>query len=358
MKALDKARNLAQKIAKQAPDMRVPTAGGDFKPPAEGLARLRFVGYVEVGPQVETYLGSPRIKPKVLLQFELSGKKHPPIELEDGTVVPRRMTIELTHSNSERATLYKLFTVMNHRKDASHIAMLIGDSFIGKVFHHEFKDSRGQDRVVARLKPKGGEYTIAPPFYETEDGDIKEYAVDEMLSDPMLFFWDLPDMEQWDSLYIDGEFSDGNSRNVIQEKIRRSTEWENSPMFAILEEDDDIDPASYAALDPVVTLPEEDDSDSKAKPAKSAKPAKKTVKKAVVEEDEEDEDEDDDEEEAPPPPKKKAAKKTSKPAPKPPVDEDEDEEDEDEEDDEEEDDAPPSTNKQRVNRLLDGIQNL
>ena len=211
-------------------DMREAEAFKGSEPPAEGATRLRFVGYVELGDQVETYMGAPRVRPKVALTFELSGKRHPPVTLEDGTVLPRRLKIELTQSLSERATLFQLFRTMNHSGQASHIAQLLGDAFVGRVYHHTFTDAKGNERKIARLKPKGGTYSIQPPFYENEDGETKEYRVDEPLSEAMMFFWDTPDLEMWDSLYIDGTWNDGRSRNVVQESLRRAVNWEGSPM--------------------------------------------------------------------------------------------------------------------------------
>lgn len=293
--ALKKAQELANKVAKQATDMRVADAGSGYQPPAAGFVRMRLVGYVEVGDQAESYLGAVRIKPKVVLHFELSGKNHEPIKLEDGTVFPRRMKIELTQSNSERANLYKLFQQMNYDGDASHISQLIGKPYVGRIYHHNFTDGKGQKRTIARLKPEGGAYTIAPPFYEDgETGEEREYKVDPMLSEPLLFFWDFPDMDQWDSLFIEGEYEEGRSRNVIQERIRQATNWEESPMYALLSESD-REESEYEPIESKFDLEEESApaEEEKPKPAKATKVAKKAVKKAapVVEEEEEEEEE-------------------------------------------------------------------
>lgn len=327
--SFNRFKKKAAEATANARDMREADSAPRSEPPAEGATRLRFVGYVELGDQVETYQNIPRIRPKVALTFELSGKRHPPVTLDDGTVVPRRIKIELTQSLSERATLFQLFRTMNHTGNASHISQLLGDPFIGRVYHHTFTDSRGEERTIARLKPRGGTYSIQPPFYEDEDGETREYRVDEPLSEGMLFFWDTPDLEMWDSLYIEGTWSDGRSRNVVQEQIRRAVNWEGSPMYQLLVEDG-RDPETFAPLEPLVKMGEAEETPapkSAPKPAAKPKPAPKPQPKPSPELEDED---DDDEEDAPPPrPTKPASKPASKPAPKPaPEPEDEDEDDE------------------------------
>ncbi len=388
--AIAAAKAMAAKLTKGKPDQRIAEKGGGFDPPAAGKAKLRFIGYVEQGRQVELFQGRPRERNKVQLVFELvNRKKHPPLTLEDGTEVPRRIKIELTESLSERATLFQLRRQMDPEDTKSHIAQMIGDAFIGKVYHHTF-EAQGREITVARLKPKGGNYTIEPPFEEDEDGELTEIAVADPLSEVLLFFWDSPTLEMWDSLYIEGEYEKGRSKNVIQETLRRAVNWEGSPMYELLVADD-RDESEYEPLEPTVQMPDADDD------APAKKPAKKTAKKVVDEEDDEDEppkkavkkavkkapveeDEDEDEDEAPPPKAKKVVKKAApveedeedeeetpppkkaKAKAKPPVDEDEDEDEEEapppkkakaKRPADDEDDAPPSRAKRLAGLLND-----
>ena len=293
--AFDKLKQRAAKVTKNAPDMRVAQTGGGYEPPAAGTARMRFVGYVELGTQPDTFQGRPKDAKKVRLVFELSGKKHPPREAQDGTLYPQRMTVNLTQSNHEKATLFKLFARMNPERTYSHIAQMLGDAFLGKVYHDTFKTESGADRTIARLRPKGGEYHIDPPFIEdVETGEVKEVVVDEPMSEPQIFFWETPTLEDWDNLYIDGEYEDGRSKNVLQETLRRAVDWVDSPMYKLLEEDG-RDPDSYAPLDPpaYVKAARGDDEDDEAEAPVSkavSKPAKKVAKpdkKTEVEEDDE-----------------------------------------------------------------------
>ena len=303
MSNISKAKALAAKATKGRPDQRVATKGGS-EPPAAGKAKLRYVGYVELGEQVELFEGRARVRDKVQLTFELvNRKKHPPIELEDGTKVPRRLKIELTNSLSERATLFQLRRQMDPDDTKSHIAQMVEDGFLGKVYHHTFT-AQGREVTVARLKAKGGNYTIEPPFEEDEEGEVTEVSIPEAMSETLLFFWDSPTLEMWDSLFIEGEYEKGRSRNVIQHTLRRAVNWEGSPMFELLEADG-RDEDEYSPLEPTVQIPDEDE--------EPVKPAKKASKKVV---------EDDDDDEEPVKPAKKASKK---------VVEDDDDDDEDEE---------------------------
>lgn len=301
-KLYEKARKLAAKATKKAADQRIADTSGRSAPPEKGKALLRLVGYAELGEQVEMFQGRSRVREKVRLVFELvNRKKHPPIEMEDGTVIPRRMKIDLTNSLNKKATLFQLKQMMDPEGEYSHIAQMIGMGFIGRLFHHKFTPAGSNEEVtVARLKPEGGSYTLEPAFEEDDDGDMVEIDIPEALSEPFLFFWDEPDLDQWDSLYIEGEYSDGRSRNVLQETIRRAVNWEGSPAYEMLEEDG-RDEEEYEPLEPTVAYGDGDESPGKA----SKKPSKKSTKKLV---EDEDEDEAEEEEEEPKPRKKKAKK--------------------------------------------------
>jgi hypothetical protein len=395
------AKKLAAQGTKGKADQRVAAKGG-IEPPAPGKAQLRFVGYVELGKQVETYQGQVRERGKVQLVFELvNRKKHPPIETEDGSF-PRRLKIELTESLSERATLFQLRRQMDPTDSVSHIAQMIGDGFLGKVFHHEFQ-AQGRDVVAARLKPKGGAYTIEPAVEEDDEGNVTALELPEALSEPHLFFWDTPTLEQWDSLYIEGEYEKGRSKNVIQQTLRRATNWEGSPAYLMLEADG-RDEDEYSPLEPLIKAADEDEDEPKAKTKpKSVDKAvgnSKKSKPAPVEDDEDDEEEepkpkpkkskpapvedDEDEEEEEPKPKPKKSKpapveddeddEEEEPKPKPkkskpaPVEDDEDEEEEpkpkpkkskpapvEDDEDEEEETPKPKTRSARLTGLLGDV---
>lgn len=209
----------------------VSVGGGDYTPPEEGLARARLVAYVEVGKHEKVYNGAKSLKNLVHLTFELSGKKWEPKKMEDGTLVPQRITVKETLSTSAKARFYALFLKMrNEREDITHMAEMLGEAFLVRIHHRKYKvqdNGKEVERIAADLM-KDKAWTVQPPVIEKavvddEGAPTGEYEytpvkVPEPISDLRLFIWDHADREQWDSLYI--EPGDGDrSRNVFQELI-------------------------------------------------------------------------------------------------------------------------------------------
>ena len=234
--------------AQQGPNMTEATeGGGDYTPPAEGVCRLRFIAYVEVGKHTSNYQGQEKQADKVQLVFELSGPKHQPYEI-DGEKVPYRITVyENAGRNygalNEKANLYKLFKAMNYDGTATHFAQLLGREYLGTVKH-----KKKGDRVVAELRGDNG-YTIRPPVFEDpETGESRKVAVDPAISPLRLFLWNFADLEQWSSLFIDGE------RNPFQKTIRQADNFVGSPIqIALLEAGLDATPTTKANAAPAAS---------------------------------------------------------------------------------------------------------
>lgn len=231
--AIDFAK-LAADAAKFGPDLNAATEGGgsdDYTPPAAGACRLRLVAYVEIGKHTNTYAGESKQADKAKLIFELSGPKHPARELSDGTKVPHRITIlENAGRNygqlNEKANLYKLFRVMNYDGAATHFAQLVGKEFLGTVTHE-----KSGDKVFAKLRAKGEPYSIRPPVFEDpETGEPRRVKVDAPLSDLRLFVWNMADLDQWKSLFIEGK------RNPLQADILKADNFIGSPIYEVLVE--------------------------------------------------------------------------------------------------------------------------
>ena len=233
-----------QQAATQGPNMNEAQkgGGGTYVPPAEGLCRLRLIGYIEGGKQRHEYQGAVSYKDKVKLIFELSGPKHQPRMAEDGTPIPFRITIEETLSLSEKANFYKLFRAMNYDGQATHMAQLLGREFLGNV--HHITTNKGN--TLALLKGPQG-YTIRSPYYEDPmTGERHHIAADPQMSETRCFLWEFPSKAMWDSLYIEGMYEErkddkGNvvapakSKNVFQDWIRSAQNFAGSPMADILE---------------------------------------------------------------------------------------------------------------------------
>jgi hypothetical protein len=232
----------AKAVANGADQTKSVAGGGDYTPPAAGPGLARFVGYVEIGKQAGTMKGKPTLKEKVLLIFELVGKRHAVAEGEQ----PHRITIEETYSLNEKANFFKLFQRMNYRQDAQHIVQLLGEGYKVEVVHDKWTGKDGKERTSAVLRNEAG-YTIAPPRKEDEDSETGwvDVAVPAAQSSLRCFLWNEADMAQWGSLFIEGEYPErkddkGNvtapakSKNVLQSRIVHAKNYQGSPIHTLL----------------------------------------------------------------------------------------------------------------------------
>ncbi|KOR44991.1 hypothetical protein ADT27_13420 [Xanthomonas oryzae] len=236
----DFASKLAEKIAKAkavGPDMTKPSKGGGYKPPEAGRgARLRFVGYFELGTHTEKsgeFAGKKN--KKVRLVFELSGKNWTPKEV-NGESIPHRITLNMNYSLNEKATYYKTFMQLRkaHGDKATTMAELLGAAFLGDVEHKTSKSGNVYPQLV----------NIRKAERETEDGEFVPVAVPEPLTELKVFIWDIADMEMWESIYIPGTYdsdssetgdSKPRSKNVLQEMIRSAEDWHTCPISALVD---------------------------------------------------------------------------------------------------------------------------
>jgi hypothetical protein len=232
----------AKAVANGADQTKAVTGGGDYAPPAAGPGMARFIGYVECGKQKGMMKGKEEIKEKVMLIFELVGKRH----ATDAESQPHRITVTETYSLNEKANFFKLFQRMNYRQDAQHIVQLLGEGYKVEVVHDTWKDRNGKDRIDATLRNASG-YTIAPPRKEDEDSETGwvDIAVPQARSDLRCFLWNEADMEQWGSLYIEGEYPErkdektgvvtpAKSKNTLQNKIKGAVNFIGSPIHTLL----------------------------------------------------------------------------------------------------------------------------
>jgi len=231
---------------------KVKAGGGDFDPPAEGPCRLRLISYIELGQHAGEWQGKAKKNNKVVLQFEVSGPKHPAIVMDDGSKVPLIITIRDNLSQSDKSRFFKLFNILNHAGKATHTVALLGTPYKGRSVHRKYKTKTGEERVSAELFDKTtGAWTIEPPRYEVVDpdsgptGEYKELKVDPALTPFKAFVWQLADMEQWASIYIEGEYPErkndkgevtapAKSKNDFQNTIKSAMNFRGSPIHALL----------------------------------------------------------------------------------------------------------------------------
>lgn len=238
-----------KKAAKTGPDMNVAQAGGGYTPPAAGTCGLRFVSYMELGKHKGEWEGKPKITDEVQLVFELSGPKWEPTVLDSGEKVPQRLTVTMAKFLSAKASFFKLFKAMNHEGKATIMAELLGESFIGTVYHHKYKRKDGSEAIKVNFKdPNSGALTIRAPFVEDIDtGEVRKRNIPPPLTEIKCFLWDDATKEMWDDIYIDGEYPEkkdektgevthpARSKNRFQNRIKEAMNFVGSPIHAALE---------------------------------------------------------------------------------------------------------------------------
>lgn len=259
MNFLDKIKAAADSAVASGADQTKATKGGTEIPVAPpGKCKLRFISYIELGMQAGSFQGKPTVKDKVLLGFEVSGPKYPPTILDDGTKIPYRVSIEENYSLNEKAHFKKLFDRMNYSGKAQHMAQLLGDAFSGELFHRKYaKKGEAKDDpskwtgVAVELRAKGGDYQVLPPRFQPMDeegnpvGEMQMMKIDPPISEIRGFIWDHPDMEQWSSIFIEGEYPErkddkgvvvapAKSKNMFQAKIMQAKNFKGSPIEALL----------------------------------------------------------------------------------------------------------------------------
>jgi hypothetical protein len=235
--------------AAQGPNMtEAVSGGGERELPAAGLVRLRLVRYLEIGKHIDKDMqGKEKIVDQVVLTWELSGPKHPPMDI-NGVKTPMTMDIYMTLSLNEKANFFKLFKRLNYDGQATHFAQLLGKDFLGTIVHVE-KGEGADKRTYANLKDESG-FTIRPPYIVTVNEETGEEGQKRINAEPALsplkcFLWNFSSKEMWDSLFIDGKWDDkkdkdgkvvkeGASKNYWQNKIKSAVNFNDSPLAAIL----------------------------------------------------------------------------------------------------------------------------
>ena len=212
-----KARQAAlAQAAKEAgmDQTKVQAGGGDFEALAAGPCRLRLIGYIELGKHEGSFQGKPKKNEKVMVQFEVSGPKHPPRVDADGNKHPNIITITENLSMSDKARFFNLFGKLNYKGTATHMVELIGEAYLGTIYHRKYaKNGEAKDKpdtwtgIAVELRDAVNGYSIRPPRVEDIDtGEYKAVPVAPALADFKAFVWNFATKEDWDSLFIDGTY--------------------------------------------------------------------------------------------------------------------------------------------------------
>lgn len=232
---------LLPELEKNGEDMTKASAGGEFKPLAAGKCRLRLFAYIELGKHERKFKNTKKVVERVKIGFEVTGPNHPP--RDDGK--PHVVYIEETKSLNQKSHFFKLFSKLNHAGTAKHIIGCLAEGYRGEIFHREYTKGDGSKGVAVELKAPGETYVIQPPFYQDEEtGETKRVAIEPLKSEERVFLWDRPDMEQWASIFIDGEYEErtkpdgtkipAKSKNVDQARIMSALNFKGSPAETML----------------------------------------------------------------------------------------------------------------------------
>jgi len=230
--------------------------GGDYVPPAEGWALARLVAYIEGGDHEKSVgAGKPKvIKPQVKLIFELSGRNHEPKKLDDGTLLPHRITEDFNAGKNygglnEKSGLYKLFRRMNYEGTATHFSQLLGKPFIVFI-RHDVKGEGATKRTYVSLRDDAGEYQVkAPRNEDVLTGTMTAIDVPPAVSALRLFVWNSPASSiklMWDTLFIEGMYPErkdksgavtaaAKSKNVLQDWCKAALNFRNSALDDMLQ---------------------------------------------------------------------------------------------------------------------------
>lgn len=204
-------------------DMNIATKGGGGVLYPEGYAFARLVEYVEMGSHRTEYKGEVKAaQPMAKLGFALWGEGY---QQEDGSPGMIR-TYEFALSTNEKAKAFKLFKKLNYKGTAKRFAQLLNEGFLLKIVHTKPADANSKPRATIDLEG------FLPP---TDPVSKQPYAIPNAPDDVFrLFLWQKPTKAQWDSLFVDGKFDNGDSKNYVQEKILKATDFPGSALEALL----------------------------------------------------------------------------------------------------------------------------
>ena len=226
MSKLAAALALANQAAETGPDMNEVKKGGGARLLPEGWAFARFVEYIEFGNQPQEFNGQAKEPaPEAQIGFALYDTADRKYSNDDGSPYIIRPYSFALHQN-EKARAHKLFVAMNWKRTAKNFPQMLGQDFLVYIGHYD--KSKTDKTKVSRI-----------------DLDKIFPALDQMTSQPLpvppareedvaIFLWDYPTKEAWDSLFREGTFDDGKSKNILQEKCMCATNFEGSALQALL----------------------------------------------------------------------------------------------------------------------------
>lgn len=218
---------LANEAAAEGPNMNEAVKGGQGNRllPA-GYAYARLVEVIELGNHPQEFNGKAKDPaPEVQLGFALFNTGDRQYANEDGTpYIIRPYSFSLSQNDKARAFL--LFKSLNWKGTATSFGQLLTQPFLAKIVHEA--KSKTDATIVSRLDLKG----FLPPL---DAASQMPYPIPEAPDNILkLLLWARPTKAAWDSLYVDGKWDDGQSKNRTQEKIMSALNFAGSPLQQVL----------------------------------------------------------------------------------------------------------------------------
>lgn len=210
-------------------DMNVAVkGGGGGRLLPQGYAMAQFVEYVELGNQPQEFQGKAKDPAlEFCLGFALSGQTPTGEKFnnDDGTPYIYR-PYSIARSQNEKSQAFKLFKAMNWKGTAKNFAQLLGQVFLVKIVH--VPKSKTDPKLVSRIDLA----SFLPPCDPVTGSPYPFTPAAETVY--RLFLWNRPTKAGWDSLYVEGTWDDGKSKNRIQETILAAVDFSGSPLEQML----------------------------------------------------------------------------------------------------------------------------
>lgn len=220
---------LANEAAEYGPDMNEAVSGGSgARVLPVGNAFCVLIGVVELGKHPQEFNGKAKDPAdEVQLTFALMGQgfNGEKYSNDDGTPYILKC-YPFAMSRNEKARAFLTFKKMNWKGQAKSFPQLLGQAFFLPI--KQQPKSKTDSTMVSRPDLTG----ILPPLdamtgqpYPTPQVDPKLYH---------LFLWEKPTIECWNSIYVEGTYDDGESKNVLQSTITAALNFQGSPIQQLL----------------------------------------------------------------------------------------------------------------------------
>jgi hypothetical protein len=216
-------RQQAEEDAIVSQDMTVATTGGTAKLFPAGYAFCRLVEYIEQGDHMQSHNNVAKgYAPESQLAFAVWGEG---IQNDDGTPAIVHLWA-FNMSTNEKAKAFKLFKKLNYKGTAKRFSQLLGEGYLMLIEHSKPKKAgdpiKHQVNLEGFLPPYDTMTKVPYPIPEAADNLYK------------LFLWNTPNLTQWTSLFVDGKWDDGKSKNKQQDKIMLANNFSGSPVENLL----------------------------------------------------------------------------------------------------------------------------